>query len=290
MTTPQISPSLQHDATRSQMEISEAHRAQLAKMIGASRAMADSYTADAVGNPPQADQLNAEAKRCVDRARLLEQRLGLLLQEMHGVVAQAATAQPAPRLPWQRPEWWALLDQIGFGVNVLASNADTYSARVGMICLNELRTAAGLVGIALGSKPSTPEGIANADLGSLIGLLQIVDKIAPTPWHLLDVDPQQGAQLVLMAQQLVKDLPPEPSLARGPKCIEVQRRLSILADSMQGHAEAMRLARARRAFDDGAPIDAVLSDLMGIVPPEPLSYELNQVARMVATLGADGTP
>lgn len=224
----------------------------------------------------------SESQRLSQQADLLQGRVQMLLAQMYGSVQPQAGAAPSPRFPWQRPVWWENLQTAVSGLKLLAVSADRFSEKLGAVGQEAAHLALACASRALAAKP---EDLASASMEPAQALVGLADKISPMPWHLLDVDAQSGAQLVLLLRHLVSEgMPqPDPQLQRPTRLLECQRLFTLLYDSLGDHAEAGRFEAAQQHFMD-ENFHGAFTILSGLAPPDALRYETNALAQLIQSI------
>lgn len=273
---------LMADQTKAACDINEKHRAYLIERIAQLQAWADSRHAEAEvatkagRDGPDATTARLECERFNAQAQLLRQRVTQLMQEMHGAVP-GSLQQVAERKPWQRPQWWQQLEIVYQGIEKLCERVKLHADAVGSECQQEVTLALVAAQRALSSKP---EDIRSASTEILSVLRLVAEKLAPVPWHLVDVPPENGAQLVMMVKHLCQEMPEEPAPSAEIQRADCLRRFDVLLEAMQAHPEACRVEAARQHVID-ENMGLAVSILSGVAPPDPLRYQTNRLVQLL---------
>lgn len=267
------------DQTKTACEISDKHRAYLVERIAQLRAWADAKQAEAEvlkRHGADSSAAMAECERHNAQALMLNQRVAQLLLEMYGPMT-GIQPQAVERKPWQRPEWWAQLETACQGIEKIAELATVHAHAIGPVCQQEITVA--LVG-ARRAIESKPADVRSAQVEPLPVLCLVAEKLAPVPWHLLDVDPQNGAQLVLLLRYLCQGMPEDAKPGAAALRAECLRQFDLLIEAMKDHKETGRVEAARQHFAEENQSLAA-SILSGIAPPDQLRYEVSRLVNMI---------
>jgi len=267
------------DEIRTANECIESHRRHLIERIGQLRTMADDREAEAMTLEQlkrDAGPQRAEVVRLNEQAQMLAGRVNQLMAELYGTPSAAAPQAPqVVRKAWQRPEWWDQLRLVDDALQKMVAIAELNLEKIGIVCHSELALAAASSSRILSMRP---EDLRSVTLEMVSELQTLADRIAPMPWNLLDIDSQSGAQLVLTASHLCREMPEQALQADLRE--DCARRFEMLLDSLQAHKEAGRLEAAQKHFRDGN-IQLASSIVSGIAPPDALRYEFNKLAMML---------